>query len=115
MVKTPPAITGGARDMILIPGSGRSLEEEMATHSSISCLENPMDRGAWQATVHRVAKTEHTRTSLGSEQQAVAAGSDHLLVLVLVLTDLITHCLFELSLNFMFNNFASENLAQFIY
>ena len=69
MVKTPPAITGGARDMIFIPGSGRSLEEEMATHSSISCLENPMDRGTWQATVHRVAKTEHTRTSLGSEQQ----------------------------------------------
>ena len=32
------------------------LEEGMATHSSKSCPENSMDRGAWQATVHRVAK-----------------------------------------------------------
>ena len=36
------------------------LEKEMATHSSIlaweSCLENPMDRGDWQATVHGVSK-----------------------------------------------------------
>ena len=29
----------------------------MATHSSYSCLENPMDRGAWRATVHVVAKS----------------------------------------------------------
>ena len=34
------------------------LEEEMATHSSISWLENPMDRGAWRATVHGVAKSQ---------------------------------------------------------
>ena len=33
------------------------LEEEMATHSSNSCLGNPMDRGAWQATVQGVAKS----------------------------------------------------------
>ena len=33
------------------------LEEGMATHSSISCLENPMDRGAWWATVRGVAKS----------------------------------------------------------
>ena len=32
------------------------LEKEMATHSSILAWKNPMDRGAWQATVHRVAK-----------------------------------------------------------
>ena len=35
------------------------LEKEMATHSSIPCLENPMDREAWWATVHRVAKGRH--------------------------------------------------------
>ena len=35
-----------------------SLEKGMATHSSYSCLENFMDRGAWQPTVHRVAKTQ---------------------------------------------------------
>ena len=33
------------------------LEKGIATHSSILCLENPMDRGAWQATVHGVAKS----------------------------------------------------------
>ena len=32
------------------------LEKKMATHSTNSCLENPMDRGAWQATVQRVTK-----------------------------------------------------------
>ena len=47
-----------ARDPGLIPGSGRSLEEGMASYS---CLENPMDRGAWQAAVHRVT---HSRTPL---------------------------------------------------
>ena len=35
------------------------LEKEMATHSSISCLENPMDRGAWQATVYGVTRVRH--------------------------------------------------------
>ena len=39
------------------------LEKKMATHSSqYSCLENPMDRGAWQAIVHGVAKSQ-TRLS----------------------------------------------------
>ena len=33
------------------------LEEEMATHSSYSCLENPMDKGAWQAVVHKVTQS----------------------------------------------------------
>ena len=63
MIKNPPANTGEAGDSNLIPGLGRSpgwedpLEEKMATHS-ISCLKNPMDRGAWQATVHGVAKSQ---------------------------------------------------------
>ena len=43
----------------MIPGLGRPLEKEMATHSSI---ENPMDGGAWWATVHRIAKSR-TRLS----------------------------------------------------
>ena len=38
-------------------GREDSLEESMATHSSILAGENPMDRGAWQATVHGVAKS----------------------------------------------------------
>ena len=42
-----------------IPGSGRSPGEENNNPLQYSCLENPMDRGAWQATVHGVAKTGH--------------------------------------------------------
>ena len=38
-------------------GQKDPLEEEMATHSLNSCLENPMGRGAWQATIHGVAKS----------------------------------------------------------
>ena len=34
------------------------LEKEMTTHSSLLCLENPMDRGAWWTTVHRVTKSQ---------------------------------------------------------
>ena len=54
MVKNLPANAGG---MSLIPGPGRSPEETAAQSlASIlvkcSCLDNPMDRGAWQVTVH---------------------------------------------------------------
>ena len=41
-------------------GQEDPLEKEMATHSStLSCLENSMDRGAWQATVHGIARVGH--------------------------------------------------------
>ena len=39
-------------------GQEDPLEEEMATYSSILAWENPMDRGAWWATVHRVTKSQ---------------------------------------------------------
>ena len=48
MVKNPPANAG--RVAVQLLGRENSLEEGMATHSSISCLENPMDREAWWAT-----------------------------------------------------------------
>ena len=44
VIKNPPTNTRNERNSDLVPGSGRSLEKEMATHSSISCLENPMER-----------------------------------------------------------------------
>ena len=47
----------------LIPGSGRSPGEENANPFQYSCLENPMDRGAWQVTVHGVARVGHDRVS----------------------------------------------------
>ena len=53
MVKNPPA---NARDVDSTPGLGRSSIEGNGNPSQYSCLGNPMDRGAWQATVHRVIK-----------------------------------------------------------
>ena len=58
MVKNLPADAGDARNVGLIPGLGRSLGKEMATHSSILAWKIPMDRGAWWATVHGVAKSQ---------------------------------------------------------
>ena len=46
-----------ARDLGLIPGSGRSPGEGNGNPLQYSCVENPMDGGAWWATVHRVAKS----------------------------------------------------------
>ena len=57
MVKNPAANAGDIRDMGLIPGSGRSPEGGHGNPLQYSSLENPMDRGAWQARVHRVAKS----------------------------------------------------------
>ena len=47
-------------DLGLIPGSGRSPGEGNSTPLQYSCLENPMDRGAWRATVHGVAGSDMT-------------------------------------------------------
>ena len=57
VVKNLPFRAGDLRDMGLIPGSGRSLEEGNGNPLQYSCLENPMDRGAWLAMVHSVAKS----------------------------------------------------------
>ena len=46
-----------AGDLSLIPGSGRSPGEGNGNSLQYSCLENPMDRGDWQATIHGVAKS----------------------------------------------------------
>ena len=58
MVKNLPANAGDVRDVVLIPGLGKSPGEGIATHSRILALENPMDRGAWWATVHGIAKSQ---------------------------------------------------------
>ena len=51
-------LTAKAGDAGLIAGSGRCPGEGIASHSSILCLGNPMDRGAWWATVHGVTKSQ---------------------------------------------------------
>ena len=60
MVKNPLTKAGDAGDVGLVLGREDPLEEEMATPSSISCLENPMDRGAWQTTVYGVTELNIT-------------------------------------------------------
>ena len=62
VVKNPPATAGDIRDAGSIPGSDRSPGGGHGNPLQYSCLENPMDRGAWQATAHRVAKSQ-TRLS----------------------------------------------------
>ena len=56
VVKRPPANAGDIRDLGLIPGLGISPEEGHGNPFQYSCLENPVDRGAWWVTVHRVAE-----------------------------------------------------------
>ena len=62
-----PVVTGGsdgeepacdAGDLSSIPGSGRSPGGGHGNPLQYSCMENPMDRGAWRATVHGVAKSQ---------------------------------------------------------
>ena len=57
MVKNPPADAGDAG---LTPRLGRSPGEENGNTFQYSCLENPMDREAWRATVHGVIKESDT-------------------------------------------------------
>ena len=52
VVKNLPANAGDIRDSGSIPGSGRFPGEGHGNPLQYSCLENPMDRGAWWATVH---------------------------------------------------------------
>ena len=57
MVKNAPANAGDIRDEGLIPGLGRSPEGGHGNPLQYSCLENPKERGAWQANVHGVTKS----------------------------------------------------------
>lgn len=50
-----PANAGNRRDSVLIPVSGESLEEDIGNPLQYSCLKHPVDRGASQATVHKVS------------------------------------------------------------
>ena len=59
-VKNSPTNAGNVG---LVPGSGRSPEEENGHPLQYSCLKNPMDRGAWQAIVQGVAKESDMTTT----------------------------------------------------
>ena len=58
VVKNLPASAGDMRDVGLIPGLGRPPGEGHGSPLQYSCLENPIDRGPWRATVHRVMKSQ---------------------------------------------------------
>ena len=60
VVKNPPANVDDARDEGSVPGAGRSPGGGHDNPLQYSCLENPMDRGAWRATVHMVAESDMT-------------------------------------------------------
>ena len=58
VVKKLPASAGDARDTGSIPGLGRTPGEGHSNPLQYSCLENPLEGGAWPATVHGVAKSQ---------------------------------------------------------
>ena len=59
VVKNPPANAGDVREVGWIHGLGRSSGEGNGNPLQYSCLENPMDRAAWWATVHGAAGVGH--------------------------------------------------------
>ena len=63
MVKNPIANAGDKREMDLIPGLAGSPGEGHGNPLQYACLENPMDRGAWWSTVHRVAELDMTEVT----------------------------------------------------
>ena len=108
MVKNPPFNAGGIRDTDLTPGLGRSPGGGNGNPLQYSCLGKPIDREAWQATVHRVKKSwtrliEHTHTYLRANREdrndsfvfqdkSVAPSSVLLLLPEIYLYLAISHC-----------------------
>ena len=74
VVKNPPASTGDARVAGAVPGLEDPLEEGMATHSMATCLGDPTDRGAWQATVPRVTQSWARLNDVARMQALVRIG-----------------------------------------
>ena len=68
VVKNPPANAGDIGDLSWIPGLGRSPGEGNGWPFQYSCLENPMNRGAWRATAHGVAKSRARLKRLGTHK-----------------------------------------------
>ena len=67
VVKNPPANAGDIRNVGLIPGLGRSPGGGNGNPLQYSCLEDPMDTGAWQATAQRAAKSRTWLTRLSTD------------------------------------------------
>ena len=63
VVKNPPANEGNVNDTVSIPGSGRSPAGGHGNPLHYTRLENPMDRGSWRATVHRVSESDTAKVT----------------------------------------------------
>ena len=77
VVKNPPANAGDITDAGLIPGLGKSPEGGHGNPFQDSCRENPMDRGAWWATVHEVAKSWTWLKQLSKPTPVCLSGKSH--------------------------------------
>ena len=77
MVKNPPANAGDLRDVGLIPESGRLPGGGHSNPLQYSCLENPMDRGAWRARVHGVQRVRHDWSDLACRGELRAEEGKH--------------------------------------
>ena len=75
MVKNLLANAGDPRDMGSIPGSGRSSGEGNGNPIQYSCLGDPMDRGAWRATVRGGHKESDTTEQLSTHQSRMLSHS----------------------------------------
>ena len=63
VVKNPPINAEGIRNVCLIPGLGRALGGGRGNPLQYSCLENPVDRGAWLATFHSATESDMTKAT----------------------------------------------------
>ena len=77
VVKIPPVNVGDVREIGSIPGLKRSPGGGHGNLLQYSCLENPTDRGALQATVHRDAKVRHDRCDFLAHMQAFMTRTEH--------------------------------------
>ena len=85
-VKNQPTNAGDTGDTGLIPGSGRSPGEGSDNPLQYSCLGNPMNRGAWPATVHRITKQwDRTKQPNNNKSSISGVSPKHALSLQMVL------------------------------
>ena len=77
LVVNPQANAGNARDVGSVPESGRSPGKGNGKPLQYSCLENPVGRGVWRATVHGVAKSQRQLNSRASLCEESGSESPH--------------------------------------
>ena len=102
VVKNPPASAGHVRDVGSIPWSERSPEGGHGSPLQYSCLENPVDRGVWQATVYRITKVRHDWIDL-ARMQGLSSFLIFLKTLILMFVDILffffLYCMMSSSLS----------------